>query len=99
MGAMRALRWSGGSLLGLLAGILGLVGVVLCVTLILLPLGIPVLYLSRKLFRAAGQMVVPRAARHPVQELGKKGRKKASDLPVPGRTSRTDRVRRALHLA
>jgi hypothetical protein len=65
---MRALRWTAASLLGLLGGILGLVGALLCVTLILLPLGIPILFLSRKLFQTAGQLVVPRGVRHPVQE-------------------------------
>jgi len=67
----------------LLAGLLGLVGALLCVTLILLPLGIPILFLARRLFRTAGQLVVPRAVRHPVEESqkrsakGAKGSKKA----------------------
>lgn len=66
---MRALRWTAASLLGVLGGILGLVGAILCVTLILLPLGIPILFLSRKLFRTAGQLLVPREVRHPLQEV------------------------------
>lgn len=108
---MRALRWTGASLLMLLAGLLGLVGGLLCITLILLPLGIPLLFLARKLFRAAGALVVPRQVRHPVKE----GRRKASDLKsggsdaassglqkvkelAPGQRSRTARLRRRLHL-
>ena len=66
---MRALRWTAASLLGLVGGLLGLVGALLCVTLILLPVGIPILFLSRKLFQTAGQLVVPREVRHPVQEI------------------------------
>ncbi len=104
---MRALRWAGASLLMLLAGLLGLVGAILCVTLILLPLGIPILFLARRLFRTAGQLVVPRAVRHPVDEshkhagrsvkrLGKKV--ESSTKAVTGRRSKTDRLRRRLHL-
>ena len=116
---MRALRWAAASLLMLLAGLLGLVGALLCVTLILLPLGIPVLFLARRLFRTAGQLVVPRAVRHPVEETqrrsGKKAKKakdagagvasaaastaKSASKSLPGRRSRTDRLRRRLHLA
>jgi hypothetical protein len=66
---MKALRWSGASLLGLLGGLLGLVGVILCATLILLPLGIPVVMLARRLFKTAGQLVVPKPVRHPVEQL------------------------------
>lgn len=105
MGAGRALRWTAASLVGLVGGILGLVGVLLCVTLILLPLGIPVLFLARKLFRTAGQLVVPRSVRHPVAEAGRRSsraagtaKRKAADL-VPRRRSRTARMRRRLHLA
>jgi len=69
---MRVVRWTGASLLTLIAGLLGLVGVLLSVTLILLPLGIPILFLARRLFRTAGQLVVPRAVRHPVEESQKR---------------------------
>jgi hypothetical protein len=125
---MRALRWAAASLLMLLAGLLGLVGAILCVTLVLLPLGIPLLFVARRLFRSAGQLVVPRPVRHPVDEtqrrasgssrkLKKKSRRalgrgpspssgvaaaghavrSATDL-LPGRPSRSTRVRRRLHL-
>ena len=111
---MKALRWAGASLLGLLGGILGLVGVILCATLILLPLGIPVLFLAKRLFKSAGQLTVPRALRHPVQELkgssassassGASGVKEATSKAASKaasrvRPSRTTRVRRRLHLA
>ena len=71
---MRALRWAGASLLGLLAGLLGLVGAILCLTLILAPLGIPILLLARRLFKSAGALVVARGIRHPVDELSRSGR-------------------------
>jgi hypothetical protein len=77
--AMRIFRALIGSVLWLLAGILGLVGVILCATLILLPLGIPVLMLARKLFAYSMVFFVPRKVRHPVQELGKSARGGAAD--------------------
>jgi hypothetical protein len=72
---MRILRALVGSVLWILAGVLGLVGVLLCVTLILLPLGIPVLMLARKLFAYAMALMLPREVRHPVDELGKSARR------------------------
>ncbi|UMG91483.1 hypothetical protein [Nocardioides sp. TF02-7] len=68
---MRVLNVVGGSLLWVLAGLLGLVGVLLSVTIVLLPLGIPLLWLARKLFRTAMALLVPRPVRHPVSEAGK----------------------------
>lgn len=74
---MRPLRALAGSLLWILSGVLGLVGVLLCVTVILLPLGIPLLGLARRLFRYSMVFFLPRKVRHPAQELGKASRKKA----------------------
>lgn len=70
---MKMLRWFGAGLVAVVAVVLGLLGVILCVTLVLLPLGIPVLMLARRVFAVAGRMVVPRAVRHPVDELDKSG--------------------------
>jgi hypothetical protein len=72
---MRVLRWLGAGLVATVGGLLGLVGVVLCVTVILLPLGIPVIMLARRMFGLATGMVVPRAVRHPVKELDRRGSK------------------------
>jgi hypothetical protein len=84
---MRILRALGGSLLWILAGVLGLVGVLLCATIILLPLGIPVLMLARKVFALAMALMLPRKVTHPVDELGKsarRGAKKAKgSMPAP----------------
>jgi len=76
---MRLLRALAGSLLWILSGVLGLVGVLLCVTVILLPLGIPLLMLARRLFRYSMVFFLPRPVRHPAQELGKSARGSAKD--------------------
>ena len=55
---MRLLRGLLAALLWILAGVLALVGLLLCVTLILLPLGVP-----------AVRLMLPRMFTHPVQEL------------------------------
>jgi len=68
-----------GALLWILAAVLGLVGLVMCVTVILLPLGIPVLGLAGRLFTHAVRLMLPRSLAHPIDELTKttvkKGRK------------------------
>ena len=76
---MRVLRALGGSLLLIVTGVVGLLGVLLSVTVILLPVGIPLLMLARKLFGFSMTLFLPRAVRHPAQELRKKGGKSASD--------------------
>lgn len=70
---MTVLRWLGAGLVAVVAGVLALVGLILCVTLILLPLGVPVLMLARRMYALAGRMVVPRAVRHPIEELDRSG--------------------------
>lgn len=76
---MRLLRGLLGSLLWILAALLGLVGVVLCVTVILLPLGIPLVRFAGRLFSRSVQLMLPSALVHPGGELTKavdnKGRK------------------------
>jgi hypothetical protein len=73
---MKVLRIAGGAALWALAGIVGLLGAVLCLTLVLLPLGVPLLFLARRLFRAALALFAPPAVRHPVKTAGKTARKK-----------------------
>jgi hypothetical protein len=46
-----------GVALGIVAAVVWLVGTVLCVTVILLPLGIPVTKLGRRLFTLAGDLM------------------------------------------
>jgi hypothetical protein len=77
---MRLLRALVGSLLWILAGVIGLVAVLLCATIILLPLGIPLLMLARRLFRYSMALFMPRKARHPAQELGRSVRDHADEV-------------------
>ena len=63
---MRLLRGLLGAVLWILAALLGLVGFVLCVTVILLPLGIPLLGVARRLLtlcRQADASAITRASR------------------------------------
>jgi hypothetical protein len=71
---MRVLRALAGGLVWILAGVVGLLGMLLSVTLILLPVGIPLLFLARKLFKLSMTLFLPRTVRHPAQELGRRGR-------------------------
>ncbi len=70
---MGIVRWLGAGLVWIVAGVVGLLGVVLSATLILLPLGIPLLMLARKLAGVAAALALPKAVRDPVGTLGKKG--------------------------
>jgi hypothetical protein len=73
---MRILRGLLGALLWIVAAVLGLLGFVLCVTVILLPLGIPLLVFTRRLLTRAVQLMLPRSLAHPVDELAKNVKKK-----------------------
>jgi hypothetical protein len=57
------------------------VSLLLCVTIILLPLGIPLLRLARTLFTKSVRLMMPRAVAHPVKETRRKGRKVTPDPP------------------
>jgi hypothetical protein len=73
---VRVLRALAGALLWIVAALVGLLGALLSVTLILLPVGIPLLLLARKMFTRAVQLLMPPKLAHPVKELGKASRKK-----------------------
>ena len=75
---MRFLRGLLGGLLWLLASLIGLVGVIACVTLILLPIGIPLLGLARRLFGKSVRLFMPPALAHPIKEPKRRGRKARS---------------------
>lgn len=77
---MKAFRWVLAGLLGVVGGLLAVVGVLLCVTLVLAPVGLLVLFLAKRLFRMAGQLVMPRRVRHPIDELDRSGSRAASAL-------------------
>lgn len=59
---MRLLRGLAGALLWLAALLLVVVAAILCVTLILLPLGLPLLGYARRLFRLSLRLMFPRTA-------------------------------------
>jgi hypothetical protein len=86
---MRLLRGLAGLLLWILAGVLGLVSLLLCVTIILLPLGIPLFRLARSMFGSAVRLMLPRAVAHPVKETRRAGRRHTPDPPdVSGRADK-----------
>lgn len=79
---MRLLRGLLGALLWIVAAVLGLLGFVLCVTVVLLPLGIPLLILARRLLTRAVQLMLPRSLAHPVNEITKTAKKKGRTAKV-----------------
>jgi hypothetical protein len=89
---MRLLRGIAGALLWIVASLLGLVAVVLCATLILLPIGLPLLNYARKLFGMATRLLLPRVVAHPVAEtrsrLGKKVKAAAPDKKTAKRLAK-----------
>lgn len=93
---MRILRGLGGAVLWLLAAVVGLVAVLLCVTVILLPLGIPLLGLARRMVTNGVRLMLPRAVAHPVKNLDKGGREhgkkvKGAATDAAGSTSKKAR--------
>jgi hypothetical protein len=88
------LRALAGVLLWIVAALVGLIGALLSVTLILLPVGIPLLLLARKMFTSAVQLMMPPKLAHPVKELGKASRKKGRAAKDAG-ADVSKKVRRA----
>jgi hypothetical protein len=68
---MWLLRGLGASLLWIVAGLLGLVGALLCVTVILIPVGIPLIMLAKRLFGYSMAVLVPGKVRHPAKKAKK----------------------------
>jgi hypothetical protein len=64
---VRLLRGVAGALLWIVAAVVGLVGALLCVTVVLLPVGIPLLFLARKLFTTSVQLLMPKKVAHPIK--------------------------------
>ena len=73
---MRVIRGLLGALLWIIWTVLMLVAIVLCVTVILLPLGIPLFKLARRLIDKAILLMLPRPIADPAGSL-KRGSKKA----------------------
>ena len=92
---MRFLRSLLGGLLWLLASLVGLVAIIACVTLILLPIGIPLLGLARRLYGKSVRLFLPPAVAHPTQEpkrRARKARKAAGELGKKSRRSVREKV-------
>jgi hypothetical protein len=87
---MRLLRGLLGGLLWILAAVVGLVAVVLCVTVVLLPLGLPLLAQARRMFTTSVRLMLPPAVAHPVRTMDKnarrKGRRAKDAVPDPAAT-------------
>ena len=77
---MRLLRGIVGALMWIASALVGLVGVVLCVTVILLPVGIPILGAARRMFGASVRLMLPRAVAHPAKEVKRSTRRRAKNL-------------------
>jgi hypothetical protein len=81
---MRILRGLAGAVLWILSALLGLLGVILCVTIILLPVGIPLLGYARRAFTFSLKLMLPRAVTHPVdtaeKTMHRRGRKVREDV-------------------
>lgn len=82
---MLALRWLGAGLLWIVAGVVGLLGVLTSITIILLPVGIPLLMLARKIVGLASALLLPRAVRHPAKEVGDRTSDTAGAIVEGGR--------------
>ncbi|MBO0892553.1 MAG: hypothetical protein J2P14_16670 [Acidothermales bacterium] len=84
---MRILRGIGGAVLWLLAALVGLLGALLSITVVLLPVGIPLLLLAGSMFRRSMALLLPRKVSHPVEQAGKTARReirrvrKGKDIP------------------
>jgi hypothetical protein len=100
---LQPLRWLGGALLWLSAGLVGAVGLLLSATIVLLPLGIPVLMVARRLLSLSLRLVLPAAVTHPVKEARKRAQNTGTRalergrdaLPRPG----SRRARRSKRLS
>ena len=81
---MRLLRGLAGTLLWIVAAVLGLVAAILCVTIILLPVGLPLLGYAGRLFALSMTLMLPRALSHPVdtaeESMHKQSRKAKDNL-------------------
>ena len=74
---MRLLRALAGALLWILASVVGLLGALLCVTIIGLPIGIYLIRLAGRTFSSSVRLMLPKSIAHPVEEAKSSARDKA----------------------
>lgn len=72
---MRLLRAVAASLLWVLGLVLGLVGVILCVTIVLVPVGLAVLGYARRLFAYSAQLMAPHTTSRLADTKGRASRR------------------------
>src|SRR5690242_2718516 len=92
---MRLLRGLGGAVLWILASLLGLVGILLCITVILLPVGLPLVKLAGQLFARSMQLMLPRALAHPVNEVTKAVEKEGRKARAAAKDTASDTAKSA----
>jgi hypothetical protein len=85
---MRLLRGIAGALLWIVSLLLMLVGVILCVTVILLPVGIPLLGYARRMFTGSLKLMAPRAVSHPIEQSEKAMKKRGHDVRKSAKRTR-----------
>ena len=83
---MRLPRALAGALLWILASVVGLLGALLCVTIIGLPIGIFLIRRAGRMFSTAVRLMLPSGLAHPIEEAkssarekGKKGADRGKD--------------------
>ncbi|HEY8526900.1 MAG TPA: hypothetical protein VIL48_18150 [Acidimicrobiales bacterium] len=79
---MKPLRLVAAAGVWLAAGVVAALGVLLSATIVLLPLGVPLLLLSRKLYARFARLVLPRAVAHPVREAKRRVRRVSRRLQL-----------------
>ncbi len=91
-----------GGLVWIVGSLLAAVAILFCLTVILLPLGIPLFLLARRILALGARLMMPRSLRHPVQEgtasltnSGARARKQATEL-TEGATGALKKGRRRL---
>ena len=86
---MGLLRGLAGALLWIVSALVGLVAAILCATIILLPVGLPLLGYAGRLFALSVKLILPRAVSQPVdtadRSLRKRGRKAKRDMLASAR--------------
>lgn len=82
---MRVPRALAGALLWIVSGVIALVAVIPCLTIILLPVGIPLLKVGTRMFGQAMRLFMPPELSRPVKRPVKHGRKPVKKAWKKGR--------------
>ena len=91
---MRLPRALAGALLWVLASVIGLVGVLLCITIIGLPIGFFLVRRAGRMFSAAVKLMLPEEVAHPISENRKRAAENTKDKAASTKDA-TKKVRKA----